>query len=98
MCSMRRSANFSVPGSGKTASVLGMYAHLRRSGLARRILVVCPKNAFGSWMDEFALSFGDRDPSPGWLAPCQDTGPTPTPAARRRPLLRYDAGDANLIW
>lgn len=93
MCSMRRSANFSVPGSGKTASVLGMYAHLRRSGLARRILVVCPKNAFGSWMDEFALSFGDRDPLR--VLDLQDS--RYSNAAARRTALRYDAGDANLI-
>ena len=93
MCSMRRSANFSVPGSGKTASVLGMYAHLRRSGLARRILVVCPKNAFGSWMDEFALSFGGRDPLR--VLDLQDS--RYSNAAARRTALRYDAGDANLI-
>lgn len=93
MCSMRRSANFSVPGSGKTASVLGMYAHLRRSGLARRILVVCPKNAFGSWMDEFALSFGGRDTLR--VLDLQDS--RYSNAAARRTALRYDAGDANLI-
>lgn len=93
MCSMRRSANFSVPGSGKTASVLGMYAHLRRSGLARRILVVCPKNAFGSWMDEFALSFGGRDPLR--VLDLQDS--RYSNAAARRTARRYDAGDANLI-
>ena len=34
MCAMQKSANFSVPGSGKTASVLGMYAYLRASFLA----------------------------------------------------------------
>lgn len=93
MCSMRRSANFSVPGSGKTASVLGMYAHLRRSGLARRILVVCPKNAFGSWMDEFALSFGGRDT----LRELDLQDSRYSNAAARRTALRYDAGDANLI-
>ena len=93
MCSMRRSANFSVPGSGKTASVLGMYAHLRHSGLARRILVVCPKNAFGSWMDEFSVSFGAREP----LRVLNLQDPRYPNTAARRTALRYDAGDANLI-
>lgn len=58
MCSMRKSANFSVPGSGKTASTLGMYAYLRRRGLVERLIVVCPKNAFGSWRDEWKACFG----------------------------------------
>ncbi|MEY8387933.1 hypothetical protein AALC17_11660 [Oscillospiraceae bacterium 38-13] len=48
LCAMKRSANFSVPGSGKTASVLGVYAYLKSRGLTKRLLVVCPKNAFGS--------------------------------------------------
>lgn len=54
MCTMRKSANFSVPGSGKTASVLGTYAYLYSQRLVKRIVVVCPKNAFGSWRDEWA--------------------------------------------
>ena len=58
MCSMRKSANFSVPGSGKTASALGMFAYLRRRGLVERLVVVCPKNAFGSWRDEWEACFG----------------------------------------
>jgi superfamily II DNA or RNA helicase len=57
MCAMRKSGNFSVPGSGKTSSVLGMYAYLKAKGLLRRIVVVCPKNAFGSWIDEFEICF-----------------------------------------
>ena len=61
--------------------------------LARRILVVCPKNAFGSWMDEFALSFGGRDTLR--VLDLQDS--RYSNAAARRTALRYDAGDANLI-
>ena len=45
LCAMSKAANFSVPGSGKTASVLGMYAYLRAKELVKRIVVVCPKNA-----------------------------------------------------
>lgn len=59
MCTMRSSANFSVPGSGKTASTLGTFAYLRERKLVRRLLVICPKNAFGSWRDEWAACFGN---------------------------------------
>lgn len=93
MYAMRRSANFSVPGSGKTASVLGVYACLKALGLAKRIVVVCPKNAFGSWMDEFALSFGRREE----LRVLNLHAPGLSTAAERRRALRYDAGNRNLI-
>lgn len=53
MLMMKRSGNFSVPGSGKTASILGTYTFLKSRGKLSRIIVICPKNAFGSWIDEF---------------------------------------------
>lgn len=62
MASMRRSANFSVPGSGKTASVLGAFAFLRERGFASRVLVISPKNAFKSWEDEWTACFGELIP------------------------------------
>lgn len=43
MCTMKKSSNFSVPGSGKTASVLGVYAYLQTQGLVKRIVMVGPK-------------------------------------------------------
>lgn len=43
MAAVGRAADFSVPGAGKTATVLGVFAYLRHLGLARRIVVVCPK-------------------------------------------------------
>ena len=61
MCVMKKSANFSVPGSGKTAAVLGAYAFLKSKELVKRIVVVCPKNAFGSWIDEFGACFGNKE-------------------------------------
>lgn len=60
MCIMKKSSNFSVPGSGKTASVLGVYAYLQAKNLVRRIVMVGPKNSFGSWTDEFRTCFGDN--------------------------------------
>ena len=62
MSAMGRSANFSVPGSGKTASVLGTFAYLRERDLVDRIIVLSPKNAFGSWRDEWAACFGAARP------------------------------------
>lgn len=62
MCSMRKSANFSVPGSGKTASTLGMFAYLHYLRKVSRLVVVCPKNAFESWRDEWKNCFGDKIP------------------------------------
>lgn len=93
LCAMKRSANFSVPGSGKTASVLGVYACLKSRGLVRRLVVVCPKNAFGSWMDEFHLCFAEREA----LRALNLHGPGLSSAAARRAALRYDAGNVNLI-
>lgn len=62
MCVVGHTANFSVPGSGKTASVLGTYAYLHARGLAERIVVISPKNAFGSWRDEWVACFGEKEP------------------------------------
>lgn len=62
---MMRAANFSVPGSGKTAMLLGVFAYLNREDTDNnekldRILVISPINAFDSWKREFKEVFGDR--------------------------------------
>lgn len=61
MCAMKKSANFSVPGSGKTSSALAVYAYLKHMGIVDKIVMIGPKNAFGSWMDEFEACFGDNE-------------------------------------
>ena len=93
MCTMKKSANFSVPGSGKTASVLGMYAYLKATQGVRRILVVCPKNAFGSWMDEFTACF--RGIEPLNVMNIHDSRYKDT--AQRKSALKFDCGNRNLI-
>lgn len=63
MLTQKRAANFSVPGAGKTAMLLGVYAFLNSSKIGapiRRLLVVCPINAFKSWRDEYRAVFGDK--------------------------------------
>lgn len=93
MRAMKKSANFSVPGSGKTASVLGMYAYLREKAAMHRIVVVCPKNAFGSWMDEFTACFAGIEP----LRVLNIHAPQYKTQQQRRTALQYDAGSCNLI-
>lgn len=65
MYEMSRAANFSVPGAGKTAMILGIFAYLNRVDAPKnekidRILVVCPLNAFDSWKNEFKEVFGNK--------------------------------------
>lgn len=57
MCKMKKCSNFSVPGSGKTSSVLGVFAYLQDRNDIDRIVVICPKNAFESWKNEFNICF-----------------------------------------
>lgn len=65
MYEMSRAANFSVPGAGKTAMLLGVFAYLNRFSAPTneridRILVVSPLNAFDSWKREFEAVFGNK--------------------------------------
>lgn len=65
MYEMSRAANFSVPGAGKTAMVLGVFAYLNREDAQNnekidRLLVVSPLNAFDSWKKEFKAVFGNK--------------------------------------
>lgn len=57
MCTMKKSSNFSVPGSGKTSSVLGVYAYLSSKKIVDKIVMIGPKNSFSSWIDEFNVCF-----------------------------------------
>ncbi len=57
---LKRSMNFSVPGSGKTAAILGAYEYLcskntEESDRIERILVLGPLNCFKAWKEEFEI-------------------------------------------
>lgn len=93
MFSMKKAANFSVPGSGKTASVLGVYTYLRATQYVRRILVVCPKNAFGSWIDEFEACFSGIEP----LRVMNIHDARYKGTAQRKAALQFDCGSCNLV-
>lgn len=58
MYSMMKAGNFSVPGSGKTASVLGVLAYLKSKEEILNMVVVCPLNSFESWISEYRTIFG----------------------------------------
>lgn len=93
MCTMKKACNFSVPGSGKTASVLGVFAYLYAKGLVRRLVMVGPKNSFGSWQDEFQLCFGNKLP----LRVFNIHNPNYKTADEKRTALLFESGSANLI-
>lgn len=59
---MKKAANFSVPGAGKTAMMYGTFAYLSspEQDKVDRILVVSPLNAFAAWRTEYEEVFGDK--------------------------------------
>lgn len=59
---MKKAANFSVPGAGKTAMMYGTFAYLSSNQISTidRLIVISPINAFGSWKSEFVEVFGQK--------------------------------------
>lgn len=59
---MKRVANFSVPGAGKTSMILGTFAFLSSKKIDKidKIVVVGPKNSFISWKEEFKTVFKNK--------------------------------------
>ena len=57
---MKKSANYSVPGAGKTSIVYGAFAYLNKVDKVNKIIMIGPKNSFKSWKDEFAKCFGAK--------------------------------------
>ena len=57
---MIKSANYSVPGAGKTSIVYGAFSYLnsKNINLIDKIIMIGPKNSFKSWKDEFVKCFG----------------------------------------
>ncbi len=93
MCAMMRAGNFSVPGSGKTSSALAVYAFLREKNLVDRIIMIGPKNAFGSWIDEFKACFGEKLSLN--LFSIQDS--KYLRGEEKRFALKYETGNCNLF-
>lgn len=95
LATMARAGDFSVPGSGKTATVLGAFAFLAEQGKVRRLMVVCPKNAFDSWRTEWRLCFGERRPLS--CASTQDESYRRLGRQDRKRFVRASIGSYNLV-
>jgi SNF2 family DNA or RNA helicase len=57
---VRNGANFSVPGSGKTAVVLSVYEKLKFEKKVNMLFVVGPPACFSPWKTEFQLTLGRK--------------------------------------
>lgn len=87
-----KSANFSVPGSGKTSTVLGTFAYLYKTGVVKRLIVIGPLNSFDSWKTEFKLVFGDKI-----SLSSIDTLSTRQESGSINYDIRFNSGNTNLI-
>jgi SNF2 family DNA or RNA helicase len=61
LCKAKCAANFSVPGSGKTAVVLAFYEKLKLENKVDALFVIGPRNCYHSWNTEFNLTL-NRNP------------------------------------
>ena len=95
LATMARAGNFSVPGSGKTATVLGAFAFLAQQDRVDRLMVVCPKNAFDSWRTEWEACFGGKRPLA--CASTQDAEYHRLGRTDRKRYIRSRLGGSNLI-
>lgn len=57
---MRKAGNFSVPGSGKTSELYGVFSVLLNKDYVNKIVMIGPKSSFKSWIDEFKICFGNK--------------------------------------
>lgn len=59
---MKRAANFSVPGAGKTAMMYGTFAYLSSPEIdeVNKLVVIAPLNAFEAWRTEYQAVFGNK--------------------------------------
>lgn len=56
---MKRTFNFSVPGAGKTSTILSTYLTLKLiDKVVKKLVVVGPKSSFKSWVDEYFNCIG----------------------------------------
>ena len=58
MLAVPHTANFSVPGAGKTAVVVAVLMWLRRQGIVNTLFVVGPRACFQPWKQEYAITVG----------------------------------------
>ncbi|MCZ4376901.1 MULTISPECIES: DEAD/DEAH box helicase [Enterococcus] len=95
MCVMKNCSNFSVPGSGKTATVIGTYAFLREKKEIDKVVMIGPKNSFGSWIDEFRICFGIDLENKDFYLNIHSTELKDT--KKRKYFLKFETGRKELI-
>src|SRR5699024_9132447 len=93
MSVMKFVSNFSVPGSGKTATVLGTYAYYKEKNISDKIVMIGPKNAFGSWIDEYKVCFGIKNDD--FYLNIHDS--TLSTSEKRKYALKFESGNKELI-
>ncbi|MBX2948109.1 MAG: DEAD/DEAH box helicase [Crocinitomicaceae bacterium] len=57
---LKNGANFSVPGSGKTTTLLSVYEKLRLEGKCNLLFIVGPPSCFQPWKNEFYETLGRK--------------------------------------
>lgn len=57
---LKHGANFSVPGAGKTTTILAVHTILKKFGFVTKLFVISPINAFISWEDEVNEIFKEK--------------------------------------
>ncbi|MDR1700865.1 MAG: DEAD/DEAH box helicase [Lachnoclostridium sp.] len=57
---IQHGANFSVPGAGKTTTILAVHSALKQLGVVDKLFVISPINAFISWEDEIKEIFRNK--------------------------------------
>ncbi|MCL2861747.1 MAG: DEAD/DEAH box helicase [Firmicutes bacterium] len=55
---LKNAANFSVPGSGKTTTIITVYEKLKSEGVVDTLFVVGPPSSFKAWKTEFKETLG----------------------------------------
>lgn len=54
-------ATFSVPGAGKTTEAIAFFLLHKKAN--QRLVVICPKNAFPAWEEQFKVCLGENAPN-----------------------------------
>ena len=60
LLSINHGANFSVPGAGKTTTILAVHTILKKLNVVNKLFIIAPINAFISWEDEITEIFYNR--------------------------------------
>jgi len=63
LINIKRAMNFSVPGSGKTAMIIGSFINLKLENKVDKMIVFGPKSIFKSWKDEYETLLGESSSS-----------------------------------